>query len=246
MSSKEPLDLPQPPPEFVTILADPRLEGMKDSPSYAPRARRTLPPVDPPVRGESPFLLFNDDYEDRFGEVQWLNEPPGISFVLRTGDGQGFKLVTERPRFVERLKKPARRADAWPYSSWLIASPAFVNVLRAFDEQVLATVPIDYEFRDGRKLDDYVFLDITRRLYAYDYARSEVWVEIENGKKFVAGLGHPRALKRDIDPATHIFRDAYHRSHIFMSRALARALSTAGLRGFRFEDPVSIDTVEFD
>jgi hypothetical protein len=245
--ANEPLDLPQPPPELAAILQDPRVADMKEAPSYAPRARCVLAPTNPPARGDSPFLLFREyDPDENFGDVDWLNEPAGMSFVLRTGDGQGFKLVTETPRFRERKKKPARRVQVWHYSSWLIASPEFASILQSFDPGVLATVPIDYEFADGARIDGYVFLDITRRIHAYDYARSEVWVEMEQGKKFVAGLGHPRALRPDIDPAFHVFRDAYFRSHIFMSRPLARALSAAGIRGFRFEDPVSIDTVEFE
>jgi len=241
----ETLDLPQPPPEFSAILQDARLEGMVDAPPHLPRARRILQPANPPRAGESAYLLFRQYNTESFGKVDWLNKPPGMNFVMSTGKGQGFPLITEQPKFRERKKKPARRVDAWVYSSWLIVSPAFAEIMRSFDAGVIETLPIDWEFSDGTKLDGYVFLDVKRRLYAYDYARSEVWVEIQEGRKFVAGLGHPRALKPEIDPSFHIFRDAFHRPDIFMSRALARALSEAGMHGIRFEDPASIDTVEF-
>ncbi len=166
--------------------------------------------------------------------------------MLRTGKGQGFKLVTEQPRFQEDKKKPARRVDTWSYSSWLIVSPTFADILRRFDPEALETLPIDWTFKDGRKLDGYQFLDVRRRVSAYDYARTMIRVEIEKGRQYVAELGHPRALKPDIDPKIHIFRDEYFRADIFMSRALARALTDAGMEGIRFEDPVSTDTVRLD
>jgi hypothetical protein len=219
---------------------------MEEAPKWLPHTRRKLEPSNPPVAGESPYLLFDDDLEETFAKVDWLNEPPGTHVVASTGNGLGFRLITETPRFKEHQKKPARRADAWRYSSFLIVSPRFAEILRGFDPGVIETRSIDWEFSDGQKLDGYLFLDVTRRLYAYDYARSEVWVTLKRGRKFVSNLGHPRALKPGIDPAFHIFRDAWHLTDIFMSRPLARALAEAGMSGIRFEDPVSIDTVEFE
>ncbi len=242
----EPLDLPQAPPEFEAILQDPRLDGMKDGPSHLPPARRMLAPANPPVAGESNYLLCRDDFEESFADLDWLNKPPGMSFVLRTGNGQGFKLLTEQPRITENKKKPARRADAWTQSSWLVVSPAFADILRRFDPEAIETVPIDWTFKDGGKLEGYQFLDVRRRISAYDYARTMIRVEIENGRKYVAQLDHPRALKPDIEPNIHIFRDAFYRADIFMSRALARALTEAGMEGVRFEDPVSPESVAFN
>ncbi len=243
----EPLDLPQQPPEFARILADPRLEGLTDAPTYLPRARRVLPPTNPPQAGESRFLLMHQTYEeDPFGEVEWVNKPKGLGFGLRTGGGQGFAHVTETPRFVSEGANPVQFPDMWRNLRWLMASPEFTAIVRRFDPDAIVTVPFEWEFAEGGRLEGFVFLDVVRRIYAYDYARSEVLVEIHNGQRFVAGLGHPRALKPDIDPAAHIFGDAYHQHDIFVSHALARALYAAGLRGIRFEDPVSIDTVEFE
>jgi hypothetical protein len=161
------------------------------------------------------------------------------------GQGLGFPSVTERPRIEESLKKPAVRANLFFYRSWLIASAAVVETLRQFDAEAIETVDIDWVFEDGQRLDSHVFLDVRRRIYAYDYRRSAVIVEMEKGEKRFAGLGHPRALKPEIDPAVNVFRDAHHRSDIFMSRALAKVLSGAVPRGIRFEDPVSVETVTF-
>lgn len=242
----ESLDLPKQPPEFEEILKDPRLEGMQDAPKWLPREFRILQPENPPVAGESRYLLFREYNEERFGNVKWLNKPSsGMDLLFRMGEGRGFGPLTEQPRFKESKKKPAQRVDAWSNLSWLIVSPGFANVLRQFDPEVIETVPIDWEFTDGRKLDGYQFLDIKRRIDAYDYRRSAVRVEIKDGRKFVAGLAHPRALKPGIDPKFHVFRDAYFRKDIFMSRELASALIKANMQGIRFEDPVSIHTVRF-
>ena len=240
-----PVNKPQSPPEFETILQDPRLEGLKDAPDWMPRERRVLPPANPPVVGESPFVLLREWNEEKFGRITWLNKPTAFAFSLDTGQGQGFRLITDTPQFRENKKKPARRADAWRNLSWLIVSPAFADIVAQFDSAPIETLPIDWEFSDGRKLDGYRFFDVTRLIPAYDYQRSAVRVEIQGGKKFVAGLEHPRAVKPGIDPRFHIFRDAWRREDIFMSRALARALTAANLQGIRFEDPVSIGSVDF-
>jgi hypothetical protein len=240
-----PVNQSQRPPEFETILKDPRLDDLKERPDWLPRERRVLQPANPPVAGESPFLLLREWNEESFAAVDWLNGPKGIGFTLDTGRGQGFRLITETPRFREQKKKPAQRADAWRYSNWLIVSAAFADVVRSFDAEAIETLPIDWEFSDGLKLDGYQFLDVKRLEYAYDYHRSAVRVEIKKGRKFVAGLEHPRALKPGLDPALRIFRDAYHRQDIFMSRDLARALTQADMKCIRFEDPASTDTVRF-
>jgi hypothetical protein len=245
MEMNTPLDLPQMPAELAELLKDPRLEGMVEGLPGLPATRRKLDPHDPPVAGESPFLLMRGTYENTFGDVRWLNEPSGLSLVLRNGDGKGFPSITERPRFEERKKKPKNRADAWAYLSWLIASPAFIGIVRRFDADAIEAVEIDWTFSDGSKLDGYAFVDVRRRVDAYDYRRSEVWVELRGGQKCLAELGHPRALKPGIQTGIHIFRDNYFRSDIFVSRALARALAEGGMRGIRFEDPVSVDTVQF-
>jgi hypothetical protein len=240
----QPANLPQIPPEFETLLKDPRLDGMQDRPPGMPRDQRVLQPANPPVVGESPFLLLREWDEGSSGAVEWLNKPADIAVLQDSGRGRGFKL-TETPRFVERKKKPARHVDAWSYYNWMIVSPAFADIARSFDAEAIETLPIEWEFSDGLRLDGYQFFDVRRLVHSYDYHRSAVRVEMKRGKKFVAGLAHPRAVKRDLDPTLRIFRDAFNREDIFMSRDLARALTQAGMHGIRFEDPVNIDAVVF-
>jgi hypothetical protein len=240
-----PLDLPRLPPEAVALLDDPRLMDMKDARPGFPRARRTLEPRDPPKRGESRYLMFGEENRERFGDIKWVNEPQGLAFHLRTGPGLGFPLVTGRPRLEESIAKPRVRAQVFFYRSWWVASSVFVDILRRFDPGAFETLEIDWLFADGQRLDGYVFVDVTRRIHAYDYARTAVIIEIEKGQKRIARLGLPKALKQDIDSALHAFRDAYHRSDVFMSRALAKTIVDAGMPTIRFEDPVSTDTVRF-
>ena len=227
------------------MLEDPRLADMKDAPPRFPRSRRTLEPCDPPNKGESRYLQFNEQNVDAFGDIKWVNETQGLSFHLETGMGLGFSLITERPRLDESIAKPKSRTAVFGFRSWFVASPAFVEILRRFDAEAFETREIDWVFADGERLEGYAFIDITRRIYAYDYARSATVVEMENGRKRIARLARPRALKPDIDPAIHTFRDAYHRGDVFMSRALANEITAAGIRTIRFEDPVSTDTVRF-
>ncbi len=225
------------------LLNDPRLADMKDSPDPRARSTRILEPRDPPKPGESRYLRMCQEWDERIGGVTWVNEPQTMAFGSRTGEGQGFSLVTERPRFQQSTKKPRAR-HVWIYSGWLIASPVFADIVRRFDPGVVETVDIDWLSADGQ-LDGYSFLDVRRRVPAYDYARTRLVVQMHNGTKSISRLSHPQALKADIDPAVHIFRDEYYRASIFMSRPLAKTIVEAGVRGIRFEDPASVDTVSF-
>ena len=237
--------IPPFPPDLLALLNDPRLADMKDSPDPLARSTRLLEPRDPPTPGESRYLVLDTDpdYKRRSGPLHWVNRPQCP--LGRIGDGLGFSWVTERPMFHQRASKPATLPDAWHYLGWWAASPAFVEILRRFDPEPIDTLEIDWVFARGGRLDGYVFVDVRRLIPAYDYARTAVVVQMEKGKKSIAWLAHPRAVKPDIDPVVHVFRDAFWRSALFMSRTLAKALTDAGLlRGLRFEDPFGVYTVE--
>jgi len=98
--------------------------------------------------------------------------------------------------------------DAWLYMGVIIASPKVAEIMTKY-EPAIQTVPIDWSFADGGKMDGYVFLDIHRAVPAYDYRRSQVLVARDQGRKFISGLGSKRALRRDLDPAIHAFREAF-------------------------------------
>lgn len=234
----EPIDLPVVPPELLEMANDPRLADMEELyPGAAPTVRE-LKPQDPPLAGESPFVLFADVHEDHFVSLQWLNKPTN-AWRGRTGKGAGFSMLEDTPVFRESGRPPQRPSDAWIYLAWLIASPEFAATLRKFDPLAVETREIDWTQADGSKLQGYSFLDIRRRIPAYDYSRSAVQFELDNGVKRFLRLASPRALKRNLAPEIHVFRDEFIRTDIFFSRVLARAVIDAGFSGMEFRDPAN-------
>src|SRR5690606_7888107 len=97
------------------------------------------------------------------------------------------------------------------HGSMLRACPSDIRTTAAegsratADPDAIETRAVDWIFADGTRLEGYSFVDVVRRLDAYDYARTAIIVEMETGRRFIAGLARPRALKRDIDPAINAF-----------------------------------------
>jgi hypothetical protein len=242
MSGNAPL-----PAGMVEILKDPRVLALQPNPPTMPKYRFeagiTLKPSNPPAVGDSPYLLFVVDYEDASAaKVEWTNEPGDSG---RMGWGKGFAALKVRPNFTEARAKPSRLRGAWAWTRWLITSPEFAQILHRFDPDAIETVDMDWTYTDGGKLDGYRFLDVHRLLHAYDYARSVVHVGADATRKYVRELGSPRALLAELPHDVHVFREAYFKYDVFCSRELAKALVTAGLRGFHFEDPARRTRVEF-
>jgi hypothetical protein len=239
------LDIPKLPPDALQLFDDPRLAGMADPlPGFS--EERTLTPANPPAVGDSSFVLMQPTYERRGGKVNWINKPAdGSHRMLGRGRGlAGFQ--QDRPRLEENLKKPKKVPDCWPYLTWFVASPRFVEIMSRFDPGAIETAAIDWVFSDGQQLDGYVFLDIRRLSDAYDYQRTAVVFAREHGKTYLARLLYPRALKSTIDTAAHVFRDGYYRTDVFVSRALAKEIAAAGLSGIYFEDPASLGALQFE
>jgi hypothetical protein len=167
--------------------------------------------------------------------MNWMNKPfPSGSL----GRGNGFSTLRDvSPRIEVDGPKPDEIGGAWGYDNWLIASSKVVATISAFDPAAIEVVEIDWIYADGKELDGYVFLDVMRLLYAYDYRRSVVNVEMGEFGKFIANIGAPAALKPDLPTGIHVFREAHWRHDIFFSRALAKALLQAEPKGFYFRDP---------
>jgi hypothetical protein len=238
------LDIPKLPPDALELLNDPQLSDLRPRAPGLPKAGKTITPSQPPTAGESPFVIFRTDFEHvRDANVVWSNAPSARGPL---GRGRGFPaLRNTRPSFTEDQPKPSQSRGAWRHSGWLIASPRFATVIRAFDPGAVETVEIDWIYADGQRLDGYAFLDVTRLLYAYDYRRSVVNVEIDNSGKYIASLSAPRALRRDLPADVHVFREAFWRFEVFFSRELARALLEVEPHGFYFEDPATGGQVAF-
>jgi hypothetical protein len=231
--------LRQLPPEALELLDDPRTADLKYNGPGLPNARSVLRPADPPVAGESRYVIFSPVVpESSNARVDWVNKVPNAYALAHRGLDM---LRAERPRFREEGRKPEVPPDAWDYLGVLIASPQVADIMTRY-EPAIQTVPIDWTFADGGKLDGYVFLDVHRAVAAYDYKRSEVLVERDQTHKFIADLGMARALRRDLDPALHAFREAFKLGEIFVSRDLAAALTDAGLQ-IDFIDPATMSSV---
>lgn len=232
------------PPDAEELLNDPQIADLRPRAPGLPPAGKTLTPSHPACEGESRFVIFRTDFEHvKAAKVEWTNQPdpPGS-----LGRGAGFpSLRNVRPYFTENRPKPAEPQGAWDYAGWLIASAEFAATARKFDAGAIETVEIDWIYADGRKLDGYVFLDVTRLLHAYDYRRSVVNVQIKQSGKFISCLSAPRALKRDLPANVHVFRESYWRGEVFVSRELAKALQEVAPIGFYFEDPASGGTARF-
>lgn len=234
-------EAPVPPPEALELLKnDPRVELLKLARPGITGDQLIVEPQDPPVVGESRYLVLSPRLREtgtRSAKVNWVNEP---DHAWAGGEGKGLDFITEKPCIKDSGRKPRNMSDIWTYLGWFVASPKFIEVLRRFDPEIARTIEIDWEFSDGQKRDGYIFMDICRSFYAYDYARSQVLIRANDRTRNVVGMGMKRALKPNIDPAIHAFRDAYLRSNVFVSRELAKELVKAGVRQVSFDDPATM------
>jgi hypothetical protein len=231
-------DPPVPPPEALKFLDDPRLADLRYlGPEMSPDSR-LLKPSSLPAAGESRFLLFSPSMAAASSaKVTWTNKP---KIGWQWGKGRGFSGMPPLPRFEEQRKKPKSSRSAWTYLEWIIASPQFTEIVTKFDPAAIETRAIDWMFSDGQQLDGYQFLDVLRLIHAYDYDHSEISVHmIAPDKKHIADVGPRCALKTNIDLNVHIFRDAYIRRKVFVSRELIAALIDAGIRQVNFIDPAT-------
>ena len=223
---------PQPHPDALAMLNDPRLEGMTDALPGFPPTRRDLVPAELPS-GESRYLRLEMSYETNPGRnAGWPNRPERH---WANGKGLGFDEMLERPRVEDSSKSPKRLFHFWEYASLHVASPDVIDLLTRFAPGCFVTLAIDWVYSDGQGLDGYVFVDFIKLHYAYDYWRSEVQVTMREGKKH-ASLGLKRALRDDIPPDLPIFRDASYRSDVLVSRPLAEELAALCSREMGFKN----------
>jgi uncharacterized protein DUF1629 len=230
------------PPDALELLEDPRLDGMTNPHDKFRKSTRVLQP-EQLERNPSVYLSMREGYgADPTRNARWVNEPEW--FFLDGGRGAGFGRLTERPRFEQAGKAPKRLFHLWRWGGHYVASPDMVDLLSKEDPASIVTLPIDWVFSDGQCLDGYVFLDVVRLHYAYDYKRSVVNVEMKDGRKY-PHLGNDRALRTDIPEGLKIFRDAHHRHDVFVSRPLAAEINALASRELAFNDVHTHHSVQF-
>jgi hypothetical protein len=207
------------PPDALALLEDPRLEGQIEYPNHPFLATRVLEPAVPPS-GESRYLELNRYLEgDPNHNATWVNRPEPR---WHSRPGTGFAKLPVVPRVDVARKAPKKlfHLAEFGISHYYIASPDMVELLQAEVPGSFETHPIEWVFNDGQALDGYVLLDIVTLHYAYDFLQSRVAVQFENGRKYPQ-LTDKRVIRADIPQEIRIFRDAYHRSHVFVEKTLA-------------------------
>jgi hypothetical protein len=229
MTAPYPADMPA---DLRDLLEkDPRVAAFEAAPAGNPyRAVLEAQGVAGPV--EERFAQLQLFHEDPFEDRKWINKPAGFR-SSDVGRGKGVAKMGENPVIEEYGPRPAIRADIFREGSWMVVSQAFDTIVRRFDAAAIESIPAEWRFQDGGRTDGVRFLDVTRKLDAFDYRHSEVRLYIEQERKDVDGLNFPRALKPGIPEGVHLFRDSWLRSEMLISLALARALADAGMRGFR-------------
>lgn len=217
-------------PEVAEIAAAP--EG---HPYRAPLQARSID-----VSAPSLYAKLRVTGNPNLNFTQWRNRPEAQLERTGMGRGRGFEKLTEAPVFEDTGKISARRPPRFPdlfrYGGWYVASQAFVDTVKAMDADALEARSIDWRLADGTAREGFFFVDIVRQLDAFDYQRSALQLYVEGDQKSLSLVDFPRAVKAHVPPEAHLFRDAYQRSDITISCALAKALLRAGVGGFEAQE----------
>jgi len=212
---------------------DPRVASF-DAPPAGHPYRKVLEAQAPTGPVDERFAQLRLFHEDPFEDRKWINRPAGFS-SLDVGRGEGVARMGENPVIEEYGPRPALRADIFHEGSWMVVSQAFEEIVRGFDAASIESIPAEWRFQDGHH-DGVRFLDVTRKVDAFDYRHSEVRLYIEHDRIGIRGLNFPRTLKPGIPADVHLFRDSWLRSEILISLEMSRALVNAGMRGFEAVD----------
>jgi len=228
------------PPDALEMLEHPRSVELRQSPPTRIQNYIQILPDQNPVT-ECAYLCLKKSYDaDPGRSAHWINAPR-LHFM--DGSGVGFDRVLELPRIEDSRKAPQRLFHLWTFDPFHVASPDMVDLLDRLAPSSIATLPIDWVFSDGNRLDGYVFVDFIRLHYAYDYKRSGINVTIR-GDMLCVNPTSPRVVRDEMPADLQIFRDANQRSDILVTRALAGEIAALASRELRFDDPHTGRSVE--
>lgn len=216
----------------ILLRSHPDLQGM------ARGEIRLIEPIEPLRRGESRFLLIDNDVQYEALE-QWSNRPSRG----RIGGGWGFSELDEKPIFVRENRK-VRVPDADIGSSTITATKKFLDLLLACDANGIAYVPISRTVEGEGAADEESFLiDIIRKIPAIDWGNSQVRAECRravlppHADKISLTVPLGLRIRPDIPEDVHIFRDEQLPSTVFASRELLKRLEAEGATGICSSDP---------
>lgn len=219
------------PEDAKARLAEPRDEDFKSEFNFG-QLKCRLKARDPATT-LSPFLhvlvtYFADDRNDltQLATIHNVDKQFGWR-----GGGFGFGELELRPRLQMAYASRFGMPELWSLGRFFVASPAMHALLRKYEPSALATVDIDVRFDDGVAAEGYVLLDVIAQRVAWDYARSDVEVYLNDGRRYLR-LESPRTLRADIPSTVHLFRDSSNLEGLLVSRELAEkmeAMSSAQL-----------------
>jgi len=225
--------LSPPSAEELAFHADPRIRAMNLPAANKRYTERVLEPS-LPIPGPSRFLYARTPYGGRMTNRITQVSPKGL---VHTRGGCGFAPYIERPRWVQNTPPPSKPPMVWQDGDFLIVSPEVRAIFCRRDAASIEFCEIDWEYRDGSRLEGYGLLDVIRLVHAYDYARSRVDVHLyQDGRIYLSLWRDPTVLRTDIPADIHFFREARSRK-LFISRELASELAPYAAKDLEFESP---------
>ena len=220
----------------LAVCEHPRVRAMKLPVKGASPAKLVLEPAEPSL-GPSRFLRGHAP-SDGGQWRRWPDGPQGNGI----GRGCGFRKLTQRPSAFHNAPKPARSPQLWEQTGYLLVSPEVRDIFCRYDASAIEFCEIDWHYRDGSRLEGYGLLDVINLLPAYDYARSKIAVSrYPDGATWILPVP-PTALRADIAPEIHCFREERWR-RLYCSRELAAELAPFAGNDLVFTDPMTGDTV---
>jgi hypothetical protein len=201
-----------------------------------PPAKLVLEPAKPPL-APSRFLHVH-------APPDWRSEPAHRLLPRGNGIGRGcgFRKLAERPIVYQDTAKPAQQPQLLESNGYLVVSPEVRDVFCRYDASAVEFCEIEWQYRDGTRLEGYGLLDVINLLSAYDYARSKIAVSVyPNGATYIL-LVPPTTLRADIAPEIHFFREERWR-WMYCSLELAAELAPFAGSDLAFTDPMTGNAV---
>lgn len=199
---------------------------------------RIVEPAKPLVKGESRFLILENDYGFE-GIEDWQNKPARLLFV---GSGRGLSLLDQPQAFI-RKEGSLNIPDVETKGMFLLVSKSALDVIKRFSPDEIDVVPAErLDLRQSIE-GSFFMIDVLRLIPAIDWENSQLRAQaIKNPLpphelKTYLSLANGFRIRGDIPFDVHIFRDQQNASKIFVSQEMASAMLAENLTGVAFSDP---------
>lgn len=191
------------------------------------------------------YWRIRDAYQADLSAIgRWTNDPgPGLPPF---GMGGGLDRVPDPVTFDLRARLPEPRADLWEGHGVLVVSTRLLRLLEEIDGAAIVHKPVELRGRGGEIAGEYHFVDVVRKEWAVDFANSVV--DYHGGSIYEGSREPPYPIvyksvrfRDDLDPSSHIFRQATARAGrgtgCFVSNALKERIEamTPEVRNVAFD-----------